>query len=392
MPALSTVCAPDTFRAAALRNASTPRVDRVKHVIYGASLMQLGDVNDDRPWTVDEETLRGVLKLSSTTRKGLKARFTHPNMSNDGMGSYLGRWRNLVIDEDTVRGDLHIAPSAFRSPSGDLGSYVEQLAEDDPEAFGVSLAGELDLEAMQAAADDDMPLPIRFRALRAADVVDEPAATRTGLFSVNEVSLRALPEQATRLLDAYFGDAPSTVVASRVEAFVRRYLANRSVPMSDEIEVTPQLAADTDTTCDLSSESVPDAAINTEAADTVVVAQTSTEPAALSEREAEKARIRQIRVLCDLAGMQDRFDAFVEADFSVSQVQFALKELMPRRNAVLDERDKTPVEDTADPNAAFRQEYRDAIKAGVHLRSTEDEYVRSRRIDEGLESLTTKGS
>jgi len=90
------------------------RVDREGGVIYGAAMMQTGDLNsgDVRPFTADSETLQQVEQLGNAARNGIKARFTHPNMSNDGMGSYLGRWTNFRIDGDTVRADLHIADAA----------------------------------------------------------------------------------------------------------------------------------------------------------------------------------------------------------------------------------------------------------------------------------------
>ena len=143
--------APDAGLFRTNRTAELPtRVDRAARVIFGANMMQLGDINDDRPFTVDTKTLQQVQEFGERSRNGLKARFTHPNMSSDGMGSHLGRWKNLRIDGDKIRGDLHIADAAFRSPQGDLASYVMDLAESDPESFGVSLATSLDQEIGRA--------------------------------------------------------------------------------------------------------------------------------------------------------------------------------------------------------------------------------------------------
>ena len=386
MPMLETLPDTDHFRTStAHAMPEALRVDRKKNVIFGASLMQLGDVNDERPWTVDLETLEQAEEFANQSNAGLKARFTHPNMSNDGMGSYLGRWKNVTIDGDKLRGDLHLADSAFNSPSGDLASYVMDLAEEDPEAFGVSLASRIDSKAMESLEAKDKRTPIRFAALRAADVVDEPAATRGGLFNAEKVDLRVLPFQATMLLDAYFGDAEPAVVVGRVNSFLEKYFRTKGDAMAAALD-----EQNTDTAV-VEQVSTPEAVLSeettteqvTEAAEAV---ETDTEDTALSVREAEKQRIRKIKVLCDLAECPDKFSQFVDADFSVEEVQFALKEIAPKRNTALSEQDNVE-EPTASPDDNFRKEYRDFIAAGNKLSSTEDEYVVTRRIDEGLDTL-----
>ena len=106
MPTIDTAPPADAFRTDAIRD-QPQRVDRQANVIYGASMMQVGDLNegDARPWTVDMETLQQALSLAQQSRTGVKARFTHPNMSSDGMGSYLGRWANWRIEGETLRAD-----------------------------------------------------------------------------------------------------------------------------------------------------------------------------------------------------------------------------------------------------------------------------------------------
>jgi len=151
MTTITTAPPAEAFRTDTVRQ-QPQRVDRQANVIYGASMMQVGDLNegDARPWTVDMETLQQALSLAQQSRSGVKARFTHPNMSSDGMGSYLGRWANWRIEGETLRADLHIADAAFTSPQGDLGNYVMDLAEADPGAFGVSLAPRNDIANLQA--------------------------------------------------------------------------------------------------------------------------------------------------------------------------------------------------------------------------------------------------
>jgi hypothetical protein len=83
---------------------------------------------------------------------------------------------------------------------------------------------------------------MKFTALRAGDVVDEPAATRGGMFDLMTVDQRNLPAQATALLKTYFGDAEPAVVRSRIDGFLDRYFSNKGATMPD---VTPSPVEET---------------------------------------------------------------------------------------------------------------------------------------------------
>lgn len=158
----------------------------------------------------------------------MKSRFTHPNLCEDGLGRHLGRWHNFRIEGGAVYADLHIADSAFNTPHGDLGGYVLDMAEEDPEAFGVSIAAKLSPETMKALGDraegDTSRVPYRMQALRAADVVGDPAATRGGLFSIETISdRRDVPHFVTQFLDTYFADADPKTVASKALRMISTY-------------------------------------------------------------------------------------------------------------------------------------------------------------------------
>ena len=380
------------FRTQATREMPA-RVDRKARIIYGANLMQLGDINDKRPFSVDQKTLQQAEELASRSGNGLKARYTHPNMSNDGMGSYLGRWKNLRIEGDKLRGDLHIADAAFSSPQGDLATYVMDLAESDPEAFGVSLATALDNTDLKQWEDSgsDKPerWPMRFQQIRAGDIVDDPAATRGGLFSM-DADLRNLPAQATALLSTYFGDAPESAVRARIDAFLSRYFANQETPTVSTDTAAPEDVETPDAEMELAGiedleaeesaeESVnaePVAEVEPEAADAApVAAALSVDPIT-----AERDRVKQIRVLCDLAGQNDKFSQFVDADFSVADTQAALRDLTAKRGKAIEQAPQPE----ADPDAKYRAEF---SQHREHITVTESEYIRSRRIDDGLEKL-----
>ena len=111
------------------------------------------------------------------------------------MGRHLGRLKDVRVEGEKVIGDLHFAQSAHATPEGDLAEYVMKLAEEDPAAAGLSIVFEHDQEAEQKfmtkfsgdsfmSPDEDnvRNLPhVRLAKLRAADIVDEPAANPEGL-------------------------------------------------------------------------------------------------------------------------------------------------------------------------------------------------------------------
>lgn len=381
MHQLDTVADPSLFRT--MRTAERPsKVDRKANIIFGANLMQVGDLNggDERNWTVDSETLRNAYDLMTRGNNGSKARFTHPNMSSDGMGSYLGRWKNVRVDGGTLRGDLHIADAAFRSPQGDLGTYVMDLAESDPEAFGVSLATQLDhgdRETFRKSEDSKAgkKWPMRFAAVRAADIVDEPAATRGGLFDLTTPDLRNLPAQATALLTTYFGDAEPDVIRGRINSFLDRYLSERTKTMADSVPANDK-PTETQTPSADTTPVTPAADVSAVTPAPEVTTTATTDFAAI-----ERDRCKKIRALCELAGCGDKFNMFVDGGFSVEQTQAALRDIVVKKNPAVSSAPEPP----ADPNAKYRAEF--AAEPRYAKSMTVDQFIAMRRVDDGLDIL-----
>lgn len=375
MPQLDTIADPALFRTT--RQAELPaKVDRKANIIFGANLMQVGDLNegDARPWKVDAESLSQAQKLMSKGNNGAKARFTHPNMSNDGMGSYLGRWKNVRVDGGTLRGDLHIADAAFKSPQGDLGTYVMDLAESDPEAFGVSLATRLDYSNLEEfdKKKTGEKWPMRFSDIRAGDIVDEPAATRGGMFDLTTPDLRNLPAQATALLSTYFGDAEPEVVRGRINAFLDRYLSNRGEnPMAEETPATPEVEAPAETIVTPEVEAPKETPTEVPAKPDLSADLTA----------AERQRCKQIRALVDLAGVPDKFNTFVDNNFSVEQTQAALRDIVSKKNPALSNAPEVP----ADPESKYKAEF--AASTDIQKRMTLERFIAVRRYEDGLEPL-----
>jgi len=217
------------------------QVDRQNNVIHGYVMAQEG-VFKDRRGEFDHKSLRQIVRLSKAAPSGLKVRFGHPTLSDDGLGKFLGRAKNPRLDHvlverdgekvqlEAVRADLHLDPSSFETPAGNLGEYVMQRAASDPESFSSSLVlkktdeQRLDSKGRPKLDDEGNELPALWRPieLHASDVVD------TGDAVDGFLSAEGLPDhvvrEATHLLDEQFSGRDREEVKRRCEAYLQRYL------------------------------------------------------------------------------------------------------------------------------------------------------------------------
>ena len=128
---------PKYFRSGTSNGAE--RVDRSGGeygfgVIYGTSVITRGEALGHDVW-IDAEFLDDTAGAINATNDGLKARFTHPGLSSDGVGTKLGKFKNASVIGDSVIADLHFQEAATKTPDGDLADYVMTLAEETPEDF-----------------------------------------------------------------------------------------------------------------------------------------------------------------------------------------------------------------------------------------------------------------
>ncbi len=219
-------------------------VDRENAVIRGVILAEEGPFKSEGRGEFDGKSLKQIVSLSKDHPAGLRSRFTHPDLSSDGLGKYLGRTKNIhraTIERggkvsQVVRGDHFFAKSAFNTPSGDLATYIMDLAEEDPEALGMSLV--LSSEEEFRTKPDGSPkvdengneLPPLWRptSLRAVDFVDSGDATNSLL--TQSLSIDGLPDrvvrEAAQLLKSQFAGKPREFVEPRLNAWVQRVLAH----------------------------------------------------------------------------------------------------------------------------------------------------------------------
>jgi NADH dehydrogenase/NADH:ubiquinone oxidoreductase subunit G len=232
-----------------LRGEPVSRVDREAHIIYGVSAAQPVEALG-HDMILDRKAINQIVEHGNAARNGVKSRFTHPGLSSNGLGKYLGRLRDFREEGGKAVADLHIADSAFKTPEGDLGTYVMDLAEGDPDMFGMSVVikgqrvwtlgdgSEVDIadeEGRQRKRPDnattDKPV-MRVKQLMAVDAVDEPAANRDGLFAARHLwATNALSQEAFDDIDEYLNGAG--VTPQRAFEFALSYFAARGVNLQE---------------------------------------------------------------------------------------------------------------------------------------------------------------
>jgi hypothetical protein len=204
----------ERFRSLPVKSSQL-RVDRDQRVIYGVSAAQAVEALGHGVM-LDEKSIDQLVTLGNASKRGVKSRFTHPGMSADGLGKYLGRLKDFRTEGDKAVADLHLSALASKAPTGDLSSYVMDMAEQEPDMFGMSVVIDMDRawrmedgsEKKVSGWDDERPkgaldkLPVaRIKQFVACDAVDEPAANRDGIFSSALWATNQDAEQAFTQLD-----------------------------------------------------------------------------------------------------------------------------------------------------------------------------------------------
>lgn len=227
-------------------------VDREQKVLRGYIVAELGPFKTPGRGEFDLDGLKKIVELGNEKAIGLKSRFAHPGLSSDALGTHLGRARNFRLDGDKlVRADLHFDAVSFDGPKGNLGKYVMDMAESDPEAIGSSLVIEpekeyrLESDGTPKKGKDGKALPPLWKPkkLFASDIVDEGDATNS-LLSVED--LDELPDAAVRMafeaLNRAFSGQDRLTTETRARAFLQRYLDHRFGQVPEEAGLSIEAA------------------------------------------------------------------------------------------------------------------------------------------------------
>lgn len=256
------------FRAGKLADRVDPKGgDFGSGIIRGASIIARGEALGHYAW-IDGIALDQVEQFGNGSKGGSKVRFTHPDMSGDGLGSFMGRAKDFVREGDQVFADIHFSESSRETPDGDLAGYLMKLATEDPESFGMSIVFDHDWQAEEQFtidhevaddkgrrefqspdADNKKNYPhVRLRALYGADFVDEPAANPGGLFHKKQSPTAAILKQAETVAAYTLGlssELPTEtggVDPARLRGFFSRFLETRGlqVHFSQKGETMPK--------------------------------------------------------------------------------------------------------------------------------------------------------
>lgn len=338
------------------RGADDPPVDRTggersAGLIRGVSVITRGEALGHREW-IDHTMLEQVAgAINAAGDRGIKARFTHPGLSSDGLGTLLGRVRNASVQGEQVIADLHFSPSAHDTPDGDLADYVMSLAEQDPDQFGTSIVftpdirAEREFEVAHSVDDGDggivfrSPDPdnehnfvhARLRQLHAVDTVDEPAANPAGLFCAHQDLAAAADGLLSYILMG--GERPALdglpVDPDRVSATVHRFLGRHGLTITHRKE--PHMA-DTPTAAETGAPAVqrnlsqpstappaPSASGTPPAAAPVTL--TAGELRAWSEEFGASQAVAWLGEGIDLPTARQRFNAALREQLAASQQQ-----------------------------------------------------------------------
>lgn len=230
-------------------------VDREQKAVLGYVVAQCGPFLEPDPrGEFDEKSLKQIVKLMKANKGGTKVRLGHPNESDDHLSKYLGRAKNPRLDSVrvtqngvevelmAVRADLYLAESAFDgNPNGNLGDYILQRVDEDPDSLSSSLVLQVEEEVRlekngtRKIGDDGKALPPLWRPLsiHASDLVDAGAAVN-GILSARGDLPDTIVRRGTELLDAQFAGQDREVVQARLTAFVDRYILHRFGEAAEE--------------------------------------------------------------------------------------------------------------------------------------------------------------
>jgi hypothetical protein len=161
-------------------------VNRQTRVIANVAVMSIGEALG-HGFELDRESLDTLVASFEANADRVRSRLSHPEMSifggRDSAEVTVGRPKNLRIDGDVVRGDMHLGAFAAKSPAGDLLDFLLSIAEEDPGLIGISIVGAFDFERRFDGEGRELTPVGRVRFLHAVDFVGDPAANRHGLLS-----------------------------------------------------------------------------------------------------------------------------------------------------------------------------------------------------------------
>lgn len=205
-----------SFAAGIVNEPRLGQIDKEAEVLHDVQITLEGEARGHGVF-LDRDFCEAVAAAGNEAGEaGVKVRFGHPAMCSDALGTYLGRAKNFRVVDVTrketnekaagVLADIHIAAESHSAPSGDLGKWVMEAAENSPDTFGQSIVFTyadlryFDVEKneyvycskSESFWDDigDRKCFAVLGKLLGTDFTDTPAAT-DGVFSANDLASEA---------------------------------------------------------------------------------------------------------------------------------------------------------------------------------------------------------
>jgi len=132
---------PRWFKSGRVDFASTNRIDAEAGILYGVIMCQVGEAKGHGLHLEQEFIESGIAYAEKHHAKlGMKARFGHPGMSNETLGTEMGRFKSFRVDGDKMVADLHLFESANLSPTNPgMRDWMLSMAKEDPQAIMCSI-------------------------------------------------------------------------------------------------------------------------------------------------------------------------------------------------------------------------------------------------------------
>ena len=111
------------------------RIDAENGIIRRVVLASVGEARGHGV-SLEQEFIDDLVKYGSRHfgATGLKARFGHPSLSNETMGTQLGFYKNFEVDGESAVADLHLLDAANQSPTHPgMKDWVLKMAAEKPD-------------------------------------------------------------------------------------------------------------------------------------------------------------------------------------------------------------------------------------------------------------------
>ncbi len=173
--------------------SSAQQIDAEKGVIYGVVLAQKGM---NKNGTYFSERFLNELKDKGEERGYIKARFGHPTMCNNSLGSYIGRYKNFRVEDEKLFGDLYLDDIAKDTNVEGRGitmyDYIMRMAQSNSEMFGNSIVILANYVIEEYEEDGEKKEADGHELIEwiSSDLVDDPAATDSLFHSAEDLGVK----------------------------------------------------------------------------------------------------------------------------------------------------------------------------------------------------------